>query len=87
MFWKEVDEVNGGEVDSCSITEYRTGMLAVEEDNMQNTWKDSFKYLHNVDTKERFTVNTYGFKACTRGYYFGRQEEWSGSEIGKAVGN
>ena len=50
LFWKEVSNVKGGKVDSCSRIKDGNGRLAQAEDGAKKIWKEYFEDLHNIVT-------------------------------------
>ena len=72
LFWKEVSNAKGGNVEICSRIKYGNGGLAQGED---------FEDLYNIDTQEQVAVHVCGFDGIQRGKYFrgepiGKAEEW-----------
>ena len=45
LFWKEVGNVKGGTVESCSRTKEGNGRLPQGEDEVQKIWKEYFENL------------------------------------------
>ena len=62
-------KVNEGKVEDGSRIKFRNGRLAVGMDEVR-IWKDYFKDLSNMDTKEQIAVHMYGFDDVIRGSYF-----------------
>ena len=77
LFWKEVSNVKGGKVESCSRMKDGNGRSAHGED-VQRIWKKYFKDLYNIDTQEQVAVHMCDFDKNQRGNYFG------GEPIGRA---
>ena len=57
-------------MDNCSKIKDGNGRLALGEDEVQRIWKDYFKDLHNIDTKEKVAVYMCGFNDIQRSEYF-----------------
>ena len=68
LFWKEVSNVKGGKMESCSRIKDGNGRLAQGEDEVRMIWNEYFEDLYNID----------GFDGIRRGNYFG------GEPIGRA---
>ena len=78
LFWKEVSNVKGGKVESCSRVKDGNGKLAQGEDEVRRIWKKYFENLYNIDAQEQVAVNMCGFDGIQRGNYLG------GEPIGRA---
>ena len=50
LFWKEVSNGKGGNVDSCIRIEDGNGRLAQREDEVQRIWKEYFEDIYNIDS-------------------------------------
>ena len=50
LFWKEVDKVYGGKVESCSCIKDENGTLTLGENEVRRIWKDSFENIYNIET-------------------------------------
>ena len=48
LFWREVSNMKGGKVESCSSKKDGNGRLAQGEDELQRIWKDYFEDLYNI---------------------------------------
>ena len=64
LFWKEVSNAKGGEVESCSRIKDGNGKLAQGEGEIS---KEYFEGLYNMDTQEQDVVHMYGFDEIRRG--------------------
>ena len=53
LFWKEVSNVKGGKVESCSRIKDGNGRLAQDDDEVRSIWKEYFKDLYNIDAQEQ----------------------------------
>ena len=56
------------------------------KDNVQKTLKEYFEDLYNVDRKEQFAVNMFGFDSAKRGTFLEGEpirKDWSGDANGK----
>ena len=50
LFWMEVSNVKGGNVESCSRIKDGSGRLAQGEDEVRRIWKEYFEDMYNIDT-------------------------------------
>ena len=67
LFWKEVSNAKGGNVQSCSRVMDGNWRLVQGEDEVIKIWKDYFEDLEEV------AVHMCGFDGIRRGNYFGRE--------------
>ena len=70
LLWKEVINVKGGKVDSCSRIKNGNGRLAQGEEEVRRIWKEYFEDLYNIDTQKEVAVHMCGFDGIRRGNYF-----------------
>ena len=66
LFWNEVSNVKGGELESCSRVKDGNGRLTQVEDEARKIWKEYFEYLYNIDTQEEVAVHMCGFHEIRR---------------------
>ena len=66
LFWKDVSNVKGGKVESCSKIKDENGRLAQGEDKVQRIWKEYFEDLYNIDSQEQVAVHMFGFDEIQR---------------------
>ena len=78
LFWKEVSNVKGEKVESCSRIKNGNWRLAQGEDKVRKIWKEYFEDLNNMDTQEEVAIHMCGFDEIQRSNYFG------GEPIGRA---
>ena len=71
LFWKEVSNVKGGKVESCSIIKEGNGRLAQGEDEVRKIWKEYFEDLYNINTQEEVAVHMCSFDEIQKGYFRG----------------
>ena len=71
LFWKEVGNVKGGKVESCSRIKNGNVRLAQGEDEVRRIWKKYFEELYNIDAQEKVAVHMCDFDGIQRGNYFG----------------
>ena len=55
---------------TCSRVKDGNGRLAKEEDEARKIWKEYFKDLYNIGTKEEVVVHMCGFDRIWKGNYF-----------------
>ena len=48
LFWKEVSNVKGRKVETCSRIKDGNGRLAQGEDEVRRIWKEYFEDLYNI---------------------------------------
>ena len=71
LFWKEVSNAKGGNVERCSKIKDEKGRLAQGEDEVRRIWKEYFEDLYNIDNQEQVAIHICGFDWIRRGNYFG----------------
>ena len=71
LFWKEMSNVKGGKVESCSRIKDGNGRLAQGEDEVRKIWKENFEDLYTIDTQEEVAVPMSGSDGIQKGNYFG----------------
>ena len=71
MFWKEVGQGNGGNVENSNRIKDENGRLAVEETEMRRILKEYYEDLYNIDIQEQVAVHICGFDGVRRSNYFG----------------
>ena len=49
LFWKEVSNMKGGNVERCSRIKAGNGSLAQGEDEVRRIWMEYFEDLYNID--------------------------------------
>ena len=66
LFWKEVSNVKGGKVESCSRIKDGNRRLAQGKDEARKVWKEYFEDLYNIDTQKQVGVHVCGFDGIRR---------------------
>ena len=69
LFWKEVSNVKGGNMESFSRIKDGNGRLAQGETEVRRIWKEYFEDLYNIDNQ--VAMQMCGFDGIQRGNYFG----------------
>ena len=59
LFWKEVSNVKGGKVESCSRIKDGSGRLGKVEDKVLRILKEYFEYLYNIDSRRGYSPHVW----------------------------